>query len=64
MRWVKLFAKIALALAFAALCAALPLADWMPPWFVTVQCSLVAFLFIAYISKLLIDTFFFDHYQP
>jgi hypothetical protein len=63
MRWVKLLCKALLALACAMLCAALPLADWMPPWFVTVQCALVAFLFITYISKLLIDTFFFDHYQ-
>jgi len=33
-------------------------------WFAYVQVPVVVFVFICYIGKLLMDTFFYDHYQP
>ena len=33
-------------------------------WFAYVQVPVVVFVMLCYIGKLLIDTFFYDHYQP
>ena len=33
-------------------------------WFAFVQVPIVIFLLVCYIGKLLIDTFFYDHFQP
>lgn len=33
-------------------------------YFLTVQIPVIAFLFIAYLGKLLFDTFFYDRYHP
>lgn len=42
-----------------------PLAEIAPrTWFAFVQVPIVIFLLICYIGKLLIDTFFYNHYQP
>ena len=32
-------------------------------WFAYVQVPIVIFVFICYVGKLLIDTFFYNHYQ-
>ncbi len=33
-------------------------------WFAFVQVPVVIFLLMCYIGKLLIDTFFYNHYRP
>jgi hypothetical protein len=33
-------------------------------WFAYVQVPVVIFVFICYVGKLLIDTFFYNHYKP
>jgi hypothetical protein len=33
-------------------------------WFAYVQVPVVIFVFICYVGKLLIDTFFYNHYRP
>ncbi len=35
-----------------------------PKWFAYVQVPVVIFVFLCYVGKLLIDTFFYDRYRP
>ena len=42
----------------------IPLPFTPAKYFLTVQIPFVAFLFVAYLGKLLYDTFFYDRYHP
>jgi hypothetical protein len=33
-------------------------------WFAYIQVPVVIFVFLCYVGKLLIDTFFYNHYEP
>ncbi len=70
-RWRAFLSHLARVLARAVLAAivlvlalALPLPPEMPWLFHLVYVPLAILSFIIYIGKLLIDTFFFDHYEP
>ncbi len=56
-------AAIATGLAVIAATAPLPGFD-SQTWFAYIQVPIVIFLLICYIGKLLIDTFFYNHYRP
>lgn len=61
----NLIVRSLIAALIAWLLTSAPLAEIAPhSWFAFVQVPLVIFLLICYIGKLLIDTFFYDHYQP
>lgn len=61
----NLIVRSLIATLIAWLLTSAPLAEIAPhAWFAFVQVPLVIFLLICYIGKLLIDTFFYDHYQP
>jgi hypothetical protein len=57
---VKAFFAVALAL----LCAVAPLAQVLPAGFAQAQVPVVMLILLCFLGKLLIDTFFFDHYRP
>ncbi len=42
----------------------IPLPGFTPQLFVMLYVPLVVLSFIIYIGKLVLDTFFYDHYQP
>lgn len=64
-RWRGVLIRIGLAALIAWLfaTASLPFIP-APKWFAYVQVPFVIFVFICYIGKLLLDTFFYDHYKP
>lgn len=60
-----LFVRSCIASLIAWLLTTVPLGEIAPrTWFAFVQVPIVIFFLICYIGKLLIDTFFYDHYQP
>lgn len=60
----RLIVKSLFAVLVAWLLMSAPLAEIAPrTWFAFVQVPIAIFLLICYIGKLLIDTFFYDHYQ-
>jgi hypothetical protein len=64
-RWRQLVLRASIACAIAWIIATMPIprigaATWIP--FVLVPT--VIFLLICYIGKLLIDTLFYNHYEP
>lgn len=64
-RWRSLIVRALIATVIAWILATAPLPGFLPrTWFVQIQVAIVAFLLICYIGKLMIDTFFYDHYKP
>ncbi len=59
----RVFARAVLAAIILVLALALPLPPNMPWLFHMVYVPLAILSFIIYIGKLLIDTFFYDHYE-
>lgn len=64
-RLISLIVRSLLAALIAWVLASAPL-PMIPAskWFAFIQVPLVVFVLLCYIGKLLIDTFFYDHYQP
>ncbi len=63
--WRGLVFRVAAASLIAWLIASAPVPRIEPyMWFAYVQVPIAIFLLICYLGKLLIDTFFFDHYRP
>lgn len=63
-RLVGFFIRVLVAMLMAALCAVAPLAVLVPVGVVQAQGPVIMLLLLCYIGKLLIDTFFYDHYRP
>ncbi len=64
-RWRSLIARAVVASIVAWLLATVPLPSVTShAWFAYVQVPLAVFVFICYMGKLLIDTFFYDRYRP
>ncbi len=69
-RWIhsrlsRLAFRVAAATVIAWLIATAPVPRVEPYlWFAYVQVPAAIFLLICYLGKLLIDTFFYDHYRP
>jgi hypothetical protein len=64
-RWRTLIGRAAAATVVAWVIATVPLPRVGPEtWFAYVQVPLAIFLLICYVGKLVIDTFFYNHYQP
>ena len=59
-----LIVKAVCAVALALLCAVAPLAQLVPVGLVQVQVPVVMVILFCYLGKLLIDTFFYDHFRP
>ena len=53
-----------LAIFMAMLCAVVPLAALAPSAVVRAQGPVIMVMLLCYLGKLLIDTFFYDHYRP
>jgi len=53
-----------IAILMAMLCAVVPLAALAPSAIVRAQGPVIMLLLLCYLGKLLIDTFFYDHYRP
>ncbi len=63
--WRTLIIRSLIASFVAWVLATIPVPNVAPyHWFAYVQVPIVIFLLICYIGKLLIDTFFYNHYQP
>jgi hypothetical protein len=64
-RWRGVIVRIGIAALIAWIFATASL-PFIPPskWFAFVQVPFVIFVFICYIGKLLMDTFFYDRYRP
>ncbi|MCI0475427.1 MAG: hypothetical protein L0Y55_04215 [Anaerolineales bacterium] len=64
-RWRGVIVRMGIAalIAWIFATASLPFIP-APKWFAFVQVPFVIFVFICYIGKLLIDTFFYNHYKP
>ena len=61
----SLVVRVAIATLIAWLLAVVPLPSLAPQqWVAFVQVPIVIFFLICYIGKVLIDTLFYDHYQP
>jgi len=61
----KLIVQSFIASLIAWILTNVPVADIAPrTWFAFVQVPLIVFLLLCYIGKLLIDTFFYNRYQP
>jgi len=57
--------RVVLATVVAWVLATVPWPGVAPQnWVAFVQVPIVVFLFICYIGKVLIDTLFYNHYQP
>lgn len=56
--------KAAFAILLAMICAVLPLYEWAPVWFISVQLPVTSLVLVCYLGKLLYDTLFYDHYRP
>lgn len=66
-RWRSLAIRVVIAtlVAWILATAPIPLPRIAPQsWFAFVQVPIVIFGFICYIGKLMIDTFFYNHYKP
>jgi hypothetical protein len=64
-RWRSLIGRVVVAVVVAWIIATMPLPRVAPQtWVAYFQVPVAIFLFICYIGKLLIDTFFYNHYQP
>lgn len=64
-RLQKLLFRSAIASVIAWVLTSVPLPSIAShTWFAYVQVPVVIFLLICYIGKLMIDTFFYDHFQP
>jgi hypothetical protein len=64
-RWRGVLVRLALAALLAWIFATASLPFIPPPkWFAYVQVPVVIFVFLCYVGKLLIDTFFYDHFKP
>ncbi len=64
-RWRPLIVRSLIATIVAWVLATAPLpAMTAQTWIAYVQVPIVIFLLICYLGKLLIDTFFYDHYHP
>ncbi|MBI4787978.1 MAG: hypothetical protein HY782_13150 [Chloroflexi bacterium] len=63
--WRSLIVRVVVATGVAWMLATAPL-PLVPShvWVAYVQVPLVVFVLICYIGKLLIDTFYYDHYKP
>ncbi|HEX2913864.1 MAG TPA: hypothetical protein VH186_23875 [Chloroflexia bacterium] len=61
--WLLLFFKLALALALTWLFYLIPPQTFPTP-FQNWKNPVIIFLLVCYIGKTLLDTFFYDHYQP
>jgi hypothetical protein len=63
--WRSLILRVLIATLVAWILATVPLPHLAPQiWFAYVQVPVVIFGLICYIGKLMIDTFFYDHYEP
>ena len=64
-RWRALIARVVVATLIAWILATAPM-PVIPfyKWVAYVQVPVVIFLLICYIGKLLVDTFFYNHYKP
>jgi hypothetical protein len=63
--WRSLIFRSLVATAVAWVLGSVPLPAFSPyHWFAFVQVPIVVFLLICYLGKLLIDTFFYNRYQP
>ncbi len=64
-RWRNLIIRVAIATFVAWIIATVPIPQ-IPAhiWFAYFQVPAAIFLFICYVGKLLIDTFFYNHYRP
>lgn len=57
--------RVVIATLIAWIIAIIPIPAFAPhTWFVFVQVPIVVFFLICYIGKLIVDTFFYNHYQP
>lgn len=57
--------RLLIATLIAWMLAVIPVPAFAPQtWFAFVQVPVVIFFLICYIGKLIIDTFYYDHYQP
>lgn len=64
-RWRSLLLRVFIAILIAWVLATVPIPRMAPhTWFAYVQVPIVIFLLICYIGKLMIDTFFYDRYNP
>ena len=64
-RLPSLASRVVIATLVAWVVATMPLPALAPERLVAfVQVPIVVFVLICYVGKLLIDTFFYDHYQP
>ncbi|MCL5950357.1 MAG: hypothetical protein M1132_01310 [Chloroflexi bacterium] len=64
-RWKSLFLRALIASAIAWILGTVPLPEVAPGTLVAyVQVPIAIFLLICYLGKLLIDTFFYNRYQP
>ncbi len=64
-RWRSLIVRVVAASIVAWVLATAPLPRFAPQtWFAYFQVPLAIFLLICYVGKLLIDTFFYNRYQP
>ncbi len=63
--WRVLIVRSLIAGIVAWVLATVPVPNVAPyNWVAYVQVPIVIFMLICYIGKLLIDTFFYNHYQP
>lgn len=64
-RLQNLIVRSVIASLIAWVLTSVPLVEIAPrTWFAFVQVPVIVFLLICYIGKLLIDTFFYNRYQP
>lgn len=63
-RWRSLIVRAVVAAVIAWILATAPLPRLAPrTWLAQIQIAIVVFLLICYIGKLMIDTFFYNHYK-
>lgn len=61
----SLLLRVIVAAVIAWILATMPLPPIAPQkFFAYVQVPIVVFVLVCYIGKLMIDTFFYNHYQP
>lgn len=64
-RLQKLIVQSFIASLIAWILTNVPVAEIAPrTWFAFIQVPLIVFVLLCFIGKLLIDTFFYDRYQP
>jgi hypothetical protein len=63
-RFAGLVIKSLVAVAMAVLCAIAPLAALVPVGIVQAQLPVIMLILLCFLGKLLIDTFFYDHFRP